>query len=185
MKLIGISGSLAGSKTAIAVQETLNIAEKLEDNLKTELIDLRSYEVELVKGSPLEKYNEDTQKVIKTILSADMLVFGTPVYQASISGVLKNLFDHIPQGAFEGKTVGMVTTAGSEKHYLVPEYHLKPIISFLKGTLPARNVFVHNSCFEETNKITNMNVLNRMETMTEEMIALQKNIYARKKAVYI
>ncbi|WP_409254228.1 NADPH-dependent FMN reductase [Bacillus sp. SCS-153A] len=176
MKLLGISGALAGSKTAIAVEETLSIAKQQDANLETELLDLKDFDVEMVKGYPLEKYNEDTQNVVKTILSADMLVIGTPIYQASISGVLKNLFDHIPQEAFDGKVVGMVATAGSEKHYLVPEYHLKPIIAFLKGTLPARNVFVHNSCFDESNKITNEDVLNRMEKMTEEMIRLQRSI---------
>ncbi|MGM0845587.1 MAG: NADPH-dependent FMN reductase [Bacillota bacterium] len=172
MKLVGISGSLAGSKTAIAVKETLKIAGQMEKNLETELIDLKDFDIELVKGFPLENYNEDTKNVVKTILSADMLVIGTPIYQASISGVLKNLFDHIPQEGFDGKIVGMVATAGSEKHYLVSEYHLKPIISFLKGTLPARNVFVHNSCFDESNTITNSDVLTRMEKMSEEMIKL-------------
>jgi FMN reductase len=176
MNLVGISGALAGSKTAIAVKETLNIAKKQDDNLQTELIDLKDYDVEMVKGYPLEKYNEDTQNVVNKILSADMLVIGTPIYQASISGVLKNLFDHIPQEAFDGKVVGMVATAGSEKHYLVPEYHLKPIISFLKGTLPPRNVFVHNSCYDETNTITNEDVLNRMAKMSEDMIKLQKTL---------
>jgi FMN reductase len=176
MKLVGISGSLAGSKTAIAVEETLNIAKKQDEKLETELIDLKDYDVEMVKGFPLEKYNDDTQNVVKKIMAADMLVIGTPIYQASISGALKNLFDHIPQEAFDGKVVGMVATAGSEKHYLVPEYHLKPIISFLKGTLPSRNVFVHNMCFDETNKITNEDVLNRMTKMSEDMIRLQKTL---------
>ncbi|EDL66737.1 NADPH-dependent FMN reductase [Bacillus sp. SG-1] len=174
MKLLGISGALAGSKTAIAVKETLNIAKQQDETLETELLDLKDYDVEMVKGYPLEQYNEDTQNVVQKILSADMLVIGTPIYQASISGVLKNLFDHIPQEAFDGKVVGMVATAGSEKHYLVSEYHLKPIIAFLKGTLPARNVFVHNSCFDEKNKITNEDVLTRMEKMSQEMIKLQK-----------
>jgi FMN reductase len=176
MKLVGISGALAGSKTAIAVKETLSMANRHDQNLDTIMIDLKDFDVEFVKGYPLEKYNEDTQNVVRTILSADMLVIGTPIYQASISGVLKNLFDHIPQEAFNGKVVGMVATAGSEKHYLVPEYHLKPIIAFLKGTLPARNVFVHNSCFDNSNKITNEDVLNRMDHMTQEMIKLQQTL---------
>ena len=176
MKLVGISGSLAGTKTARAVEKTLNIAAGLDENIEIELIDLKDVDVELVRGYPLEKYNEDTQKVVKTILSADMLMIGTPIYQASISGALKNLFDHIPQEGFNGKVVGMITTAGSQKHYLVPEYHLKPIIAFLKGTLPARNVFVHNSCFNESNEVINEDVLNRMEKMSEEMIKLQNSL---------
>ncbi len=40
-------------------------------------------------GAPLADYNDDTWNIVKKISSADFLVFGTPIYQASISGALK------------------------------------------------------------------------------------------------
>lgn len=89
MKLVGISGSIIGSKTAKAVNEVLNAAKAIDQDLEVELINLKDYEVEFVKGTPLSSYNQDTIKVVNTIQSADFLVIGTPIYQASIPGVLK------------------------------------------------------------------------------------------------
>lgn len=89
MKLVGVSGALAGEKTSIVVNDVLVAAQHLDSNIQTELIDLRDYEIDLFNGSPLIAYNEDTWNVVQKILSADFLVFGTPIYQASISGALK------------------------------------------------------------------------------------------------
>ncbi|WP_410716495.1 NADPH-dependent FMN reductase [Brevibacillus sp. SIMBA_040] len=35
------------------------------------------------------------KKVIEKVSSADFYLFGTPVFQGSMTGALKNLFDHI------------------------------------------------------------------------------------------
>ena len=57
---------------------------------------------------------------------------GFPIFQASIPGSLKNVFDLLPVNAFHDKVIGLVATAGSSKHYLIPEMHLKPILSYMK-----------------------------------------------------
>jgi FMN reductase len=174
MKLVGISGSLTGSKTSKAVHEVLAAAKRLSPALSTELLDLKDYEVEFVTGKPLTYYNSDTWKVVQTVSEADFLVIGTPIYQASITGALKNLFDHLAVDAFKSKAVGILTTGGSDKHFLVAEYQLKPIISYLKGTAPASSVFVHNNDFNEDNEIASSDVLKRMEKMAGELISLQE-----------
>jgi len=176
MKLVGISGSIIGSKTAKAVNEVLMAAKALDQNIEVEFIDLKDYEVEFVKGTPLSSYNQDTIKVVNTIQSADFLVFGTPIYQASIPGVLKNLFDHLPIDAFKSKVTGMITTAGTDKHFLVTEYHLKPILTYLKGVVPVSNVFLQNSDFNKENEIINDDITNRIHELAKEMIFLQKSL---------
>jgi len=174
MKLIGISGSLVGTKTAKAVYEVLAAAKSADSSIDTELIDLKEYEVEFVKGTPLSYYNEDTIKVVKAVLSADFLIIGSPIYQASIPGALKNLFDHLPVDAFKGKVTGIVMTGGTEKHFLVAEHQLKPILSYLKGLIPTTNVFVHNDDFNEDNEIDSKEVSARIKNLASELIALQK-----------
>ncbi|PLR95538.1 NADPH-dependent FMN reductase [Bacillus sp. T33-2] len=176
MKLVGVSGSLIGEKTSKAVHEVLQAAKAIEPSISTELVDLKEYEVEFVKGTPLSYYNADTVKVVNTVLSADFLVIGTPIYQASIPGALKNLFDHLPMDAFKSKVTGMVTTGGTDKHYLVMEYQLKPILTYLKGIAPLGNVFVHNSDFDVHNEIVTADVNSRIKKLAEEMIYLQKGI---------
>ncbi|NHM30645.1 NADPH-dependent FMN reductase [Neobacillus terrae] len=181
MKLVGVSGSLIGSKTSKAVFEVLQAAKAIDPSIEIELIDLKDYEVEFVKGTPLSYYNNDTVKVVNTVSTADFLVIGTPIYQASIPGALKNLFDHMPMDVFKNKVTGMITTAGTDKHFLVQEFQLKPILTYLKGVVPSANVFVHNNDFNENNEITNPEVNNRIRLLADEMIFLQKSLSGRDK----
>lgn len=176
MKLVGISGSLIGSKTSKVVHEVLLAAKSNDPSIQVELIDLKDYEIEFVKGTPLSYYNDDTVKVVNTIQSADFLVFGTPIYQASITGVLKNLLDHLPIDVFKSKVTGMITTGGTDKHFLVTEYHLKPILTYLKGVVPVGNVFVLNDHFNKENEIIDIDVNKRIEKLAEEMILLQRKM---------
>ncbi|WP_077619620.1 NADPH-dependent FMN reductase [Bacillus sinesaloumensis] len=176
MKLVGISGSLIGAKTSKAVYEVLSAVKALDFSVQIELIDLKEYEIEFVNGSPLSFYNDDTIKVVNKILEADMLVFGTPIYQASISGVLKNLLDFFPVDSFKKKVTGMITTGGTEKHFLVSEYHLRPILTYLKGTVPVNQVFIHNDNFDDDTEITNAGLKKRIQKLAEEMLSLQNSM---------
>lgn len=183
MKLVGVSGALAGEKTSVAVHRVLAAARLHDSTVETELIDLRDFDIEFSSGLPLAAYNEDTRSVIHKILSADFLVFGTPIYQASLSGALKNLLDHLPEYAFRHKVTGMVATGWTNKHFLVLEYHLGSILSYFKGLVPTGNVFIHNDSFDiETDEITDKRISERIEKLAEEMIYLQRGIMNRNKS---
>nr|WP_106782519.1 NAD(P)H-dependent oxidoreductase [Lysinibacillus timonensis] len=174
MKLVGIAGALSGFKTYTVVHKVLHASKSFDSSVKTELIDLKDYDIEFVKGTPLSYYNEDTVKVVDTIMAADCLVIGTPIYQASISGALKNLLDHFPVDALYNKVTGMIATGGTDKHFLVLDYHLKPILSFLKGTVPDASVYVLNEHFDDENEIINPNISYRIKKLGEEIVTLQK-----------
>lgn len=178
MKFVGVSGALAGWKTNVVVHHVLEAAKALDTDIQTELIDLREVEVEFARGEPLAYYNEDTWNVVNKIMAADLLLFGTPIYQASITGALKNLLDHFPVDAFKRKVTGMITTGAVDKHFLVAEYQLKPILSYLKGLVPTHHIFVHNDAFNEINEIVDEEIPRRMKLLAEEMISLQKWIEA-------
>lgn len=180
MKLVGVSGALAGEKTSVAVGSVLAAARRYDSAVKTELIDLRDYEIEFAAGLPLSAYNEDTWNVVKKILAADFLVFGTPIYQASLSGALKNLFDHLPEYAFRNKVTGMIATGWTNRHFLVLEYHVGGILSYFKGLIPSENVFIHNNAFDiETNDIIDDRMNERIQKLAEEMVQLQRGIENR------
>ena len=176
MKLVGVSGTMAGRKTSQMVFEILRAAKSINPSIETELIDLKDYDVEFMRGYPLSYYNDDTQNVVDKIRSADLVVIGTPVYQASIPGSLKNLLDLLPENTFKGKVVGYISTAGSEKHFLVAEYHLQPIIKFLGGTVPTKNVFVNDEHFDDESVIIDTEILKRIRNFAEEMIQLQTKL---------
>ncbi|WP_075981726.1 NADPH-dependent FMN reductase [Bacillus massilinigeriensis] len=178
MKILGISGALIGAKTAIIVNEVLTYAKEKNPNIEVELIDLRDYQVEFVDGRPFAAYNNDTQTVVNKILEADAFVIGTPIYQSSITGVLKNLFDHLPTTVFESKIVGLVSTAGSNRHFLVAETQLKPIISFFKAIIASKNVFVTNADFNKENVIIEEDIKTRLAELAEEIVTLHQKLYS-------
>jgi FMN reductase len=176
LKLVGISGALIGAKTAKIVNEVLIRAKQKNPDLETELIDLRDYKIEFVDGRPLESYNDDTKNAVEKIVDADFFVIGTPVYQASITGALKNLFDHLPTTVFETKVVGFVSTAGSNHHSLVAENQLRPILSFFKALVASKNVFVPNDRFDHENNIINEDIDRRLSDLANELLFLQEKL---------
>jgi FMN reductase/FAD reductase [NAD(P)H] len=64
-----------------------------KSGLNVEYIDLREIELEFCNGKDLSEYNSDLQKSYKIIENSEAVIFGMPVYQYSMSGVLKNFID--------------------------------------------------------------------------------------------
>ncbi len=176
MKLLGIAGALIGNKTSVVVNEVLESAKKAYPELETELLFLGDYNVEFVDGRPFDQYNEDTKKVIQKIKEADLYVIGSPVYQASITGALKNLFDHLPYDVFHKKVVGLVMNGGTDRHYLVTETHLKSIVSFLKAYIPATSVFVTMNQFDQNNQIQDEEIRQRIQLLGSEIVHMHQRL---------
>src|SRR4051812_16832498 len=96
MKILGISGTITGSKTLIVVNEVINMIKKMNPEVETEILDLKQFDVQFCDGRPPSEYTGDTKKVIDMISSADSYIIGTPIFQGSFSGALKNLIDLVP-----------------------------------------------------------------------------------------
>lgn len=113
VKTLGICGSLRqGSYNRAALRAA---AELLPDGMTLDVAD--------ISGLPL--YNEDVrqagfpppaQKLREQILAADALLFVTPEYNYSTSGVLKNAIDWAsrpPNQPFDGKPVAIMGATAS------------------------------------------------------------------------
>lgn len=169
MKVIGIAGSVVGSKTRIAVEQILNKINDDHQEMETELIDLSEYELVFSDGRDYRDYNGDTKTVLEKIIAADAYIIGTPIFQASIPGTLKNLFDLLPNEAFRDKVTGIVATAGSSKHYLVPEHQLKPILSYMKAIILPKYVFVEEKQYYQK-EIVDDDAIFRLNELADELV---------------
>lgn len=147
MKILGISGSLKSQKTITAVESVLQAIKNKDKSVETELISLGDYDIAYSDGRDYRDYEGDTNRVISKVMVADAFIIGTPVYQSSIPGILKNLFDLLPKDAFMDKVVGIVTTAGSDKHFLMVESQLKPILNYMKAIIVPKHVFINEALF--------------------------------------
>ncbi|WP_080872167.1 NADPH-dependent FMN reductase [Oceanobacillus timonensis] len=169
MKIVGISGSTVGSKTRIAVEHVLKHIEKAHAGVEVELLDLKDYDIVFSDGRSYKDYTGDTKILLEKIMQADGIMVGMPVFQASIPGTLKNIFDLLPVDAFKNKMIAIIATAGTTKHYLVPEQHLKPILHYMHAWVVPKYVFVEEKDY--TNYvITNQNVVDRLNKLADDLI---------------
>lgn len=86
----------------------------------------------LVSGFP----DAETQRAIKLVAAADALIVSTPVYKAGISGLFKSFADLLDNDLLIAKPVLLAATAGSARHAMVADDHLRPLFAFFRA-IPA------------------------------------------------
>ncbi|MFD2045516.1 NADPH-dependent FMN reductase [Ornithinibacillus salinisoli] len=186
MKIVGLSGSIVGSKTKTAMEYTVKAFNEEYPDADVTFIDLSEYDVQFSDGRNYLEYQGDTKYVTQTIMEADAIIIGTPVFQASIPATLKNIFDLLPEKAFLDKVVSMLVTAGSAKHYLIPEQQLKPILAYMKAQTVQTYVFIEEKDFYRK-EIIDDDVLFRIDRLVEDTAVLTetyRKIREEKEAKY-
>lgn len=186
MKLVVLAGSNVGSKTRTAMDYTLKVIYEKYPDADVTLLDLAEYDMVFSDGRHYWEYEGDTKYVTETIMAADAIIIGTPVFQASIPATLKNIFDLLPVNAFRDKIVSLLITAGTSKHYLIAEQQLKPILAYMKAEIVQTYVFVEEQDFYRK-EIKNDDVLFRIERLIEDTVDLTKvytKIREEKEAAY-
>lgn len=169
MKIVVLSGSIVGSKTKTAMEKVVQLFGQKYPDDEVELLDLAEYTIQFSDGRNYFEYEGDTKFVAETIMAADAIVIGTPIFQASIPATLKNIFDLLPVNAFREKVVSIVVTAGSAKHYLIAEQHLKPILAYMKAHTVPTYVFIEEKDFLRK-EIVNDDIIFRLERLVEDTV---------------
>jgi chromate reductase len=131
MKVLAVAGSLrAGSFNKAALREAVKLAPK---DMEIEVFDIADF--------PL--YNEDVrqkgfppsvERFREKIRAADALLFVTPEYNYSTSGVLKNAIDWAsrpPDQPFAGKPVALMGASAGMFGSGRAQYHLRQSFVFL------------------------------------------------------
>ena len=105
VKIMGIAGSVRKGNTDIMIQESLKAARELKD-VETEFIRLIDYKIDggclacykcFKAKNPLDKlceaYDDDLNKILKKMMTADGFIFGCPVYFGSLTWLMKCFID--------------------------------------------------------------------------------------------
>lgn len=175
MKLLGISGTITGSKTLIVVEEVLAQMKRSYPEVEVELLDLKKYDVQFCDGRDPSTYTGDTKKVIDLVSTADFYVIGTPIFQGSITGALKNVFDLVPVSSLRNKVMGFIATGGTYQHFLVIENQLKPIAGYFRAFVAPSYVYAHNDHFQ-SNRIADEEVRERIGALADELFLMQTGL---------
>ncbi|MFE8697428.1 NADPH-dependent FMN reductase [Cytobacillus sp. FJAT-53684] len=180
MKILGISGTIIGAKTAILVETVLKKMKEKYPDTEIEMLDLREYNIEFCDGRNPDLYNDDTKKMIKIISDADFYLIGFPIFNGSFPAPLKNVFDLVHPAVFRHKVMGFVANGGTYQHYLVVENQLKPIAGYLRSFVAPSYVYANGEHFNAANEIIDEEVLSRIDALAEELIIMQKGLAIKK-----
>jgi NAD(P)H-dependent FMN reductase len=129
MLIYGVAGGIGSSwHTRALVQAVLDAA--AADGAETELLDLSQTPIDFAANKAAEEYSPATQHALEVAGRADAFVFGSPIYRATYTGVLKNFFDLMPVEAMLGKVAALVATGASFHHFLALDLSFRPIMTF-------------------------------------------------------
>lgn len=137
-RIVTISGGLSTpSSTRILSDALTSKVRELLPDAQAEVVELRSVAHPIVDAMLIGFPSGELARVLETVTAADALVVVSPVFSASISGLVKSFFDIVEPDALRGKPVLLAATGGTERHSLVLEYAMRPLLNYL-GAYPVR-----------------------------------------------
>lgn len=181
IRLLGISGSLRqGSYNSAALKAAAGL---VPAGASLEIFD--------ISGIPL--YNEDVkaqgfpepvQRLREKIAAADGLVFATPEYNFSTSGVLKNAIDWAsrpPEQPFNDKAVALMGASGGVLGTARAQYHLRQIGVFLNMRFVNKpEVFIGSAStkFDADGNLTDETAKGLIKNLMAELVTWSKRLKA-------
>jgi FMN reductase len=93
--------------------------------------------VDVARASVTGVPSAELQAAIEQIAAADAVIAAAPVYKAGISGVFKSFVDVLDDDLLIAKPVVLAATAGSSRHALVVDEHMRSLLAYMRAlTLP-------------------------------------------------
>ena len=99
--------------------------------------DLTDLQPSLGQAGYLDDFAQVPRLIVDSLVHADALIVGSPVYMGSYTCLFKHQFDLIDPAALIGKPILLTATGGGDKHAPVIEHQLRPLFSlFEAASLP-------------------------------------------------
>jgi len=121
---------------------TLKVAKALADKLfgpassDAELIDLADYRDEILLW-PSPKMDALNARVAES----DVVIFASPTYKATYTGLLKVFLDRYPANGLAGVTAIPLLTGADQAHAMGPTVTLAPLLAELGAAVPGRGLY--------------------------------------------
>ncbi|MER9580863.1 FMN reductase [Mesorhizobium sp. M0276] len=137
-KLVGLVGNFSRPSKSYALVETVAGLAAEQYGFRTQLHDLTDIGPSLGNARHSNDLDAVARQAVQNIVSADVLVVGSPTYKGSYTGLFKHFFDLVDPIALQGKPVILTATGGGDRHALIVEHQLRPLFGFFMAhTLPS------------------------------------------------
>lgn len=170
IKIVAIAGSFRQiSYTRMGLQFVLKELQKM--GIATELLDLRKYKLPFAMQFEGQKNPEDVDKLKAAVQAADGIIWGTPEYHGSYSGVLKNAIDLMGSDEFRNKTIGLLGVGGGAMGSVNALAHLRAVGRNLHAWVIPQEVSIPQASnkFDRNGNCTDEAIYKRMQVFAQEM----------------
>ncbi len=148
LKVVGVGGTLReGSASLGALRRALSAAS--EAGAETELLDLRELGLPMYEpGRALVEYGPGAGRLVEALRGADGVLISTAAYHGSLAGATKNALDFAQflsggeHPYFDGKVVGLISTAGGEQAGANTTGALVHVVHSLRGVVAPLTVSI-------------------------------------------
>ena len=172
--LLGIHGSVTyPGRLHQALGLALESAAKRWPSVTTDLLHLGDHRISFADGRPLADFDDDTEAVVQRVMAADMYLLATPIFRASYTGALKNLFDLLPVEGLLGKVCGLVAMGASDHHYLAADTQLRPVLAWFGAHMPPVGVYLQSRQFQD-GQLSDAKAIEELKTLGNAVIAMQR-----------
>ncbi|SDQ19060.1 FMN reductase [Actinopolyspora saharensis] len=145
--IVTISGGLSqpSSTRLLADRLTTAVRGELGEQAAGEVVELRDYAHDITDNLLTGFANQRLRQVLELVDRADGLVLASPVFTASYSGLFKSFVDVLDPESVRSKPVLLAATGGTERHSLVLEHALRPLLSYLRAQTVPTAVYAASS----------------------------------------
>jgi FMN reductase len=131
-----------GGRLAAATAALADEIGKARENVSVAMVDLSASPVDWCDGRTTDAYGPATRRMVEAIQRASAVVFCSPVYRASFSGVLKNALDLLPIEALRDKPTGIVAMGAGDHHFLAVDGHLRGVLAWFGAIALPTSVYL-------------------------------------------
>ncbi|OBZ19367.1 hypothetical protein A8L34_07625 [Bacillus sp. FJAT-27264] len=110
-------------------------------------------------GSLLSWGDPVAAELNERIARAQAVVFASPTYKATYTGLLKLFADQLPPEALAGKLAIPLLVGAAPHHSLAVELHLRPLLIELGASCPTKGLYVMDSQLDDFGAVANEWVL--------------------------
>jgi FMN reductase len=136
------------------------VAERLTGKVPDETIDLTDF-----GGLLLERADPKVAAAAAIVKSSDLVIFASPTYKGSYTGLLKLFLDRFGADELFGVTAVPLMLGGDLRHSLAVEVQLKPVLVEIGATCPTRGLFLVDANYDDPQS------LDAWATLAERQVA--------------
>jgi FMN reductase len=97
----------------------------------------------------LEFGNAGIAEALQAVQRSQIVVFASPTFKATYTGLLKLFLDQFPSDGLVGVTAFPVMLGAGPMHAMAPDLLLKPVLVELGATCPAAGLYLIDKTFVE------------------------------------